>query len=71
MTQYEFIRKTPDLIKHKCHGMQYLETTRYRGGVMACYRGDNKLASFGTYGKSWQEVFDRLSKLIQESSLVE
>ena len=65
-----FERLIPGLIRHRTWGFQYLETKKYTKGVMACYRGDNKLASFGTYGKDWQEVFDQLHNALKESSLV-
>lgn len=70
MKHKAFVSKIPGLINHKTWGIQYLETGTYSGGVRACYRGDDCLASFGTYGKNWQEVYDSLSEHLKASELL-
>lgn len=70
MKHIDFIHKIPGLINHKTWGIQYLETDTNSSGVKACYRSDDYQASFGTYGKNWQDVYDSLSEHLKESDLL-
>lgn len=67
MTKAEFFSKIPSSINHPSWGYGNLEIVvdnKETKGV--CYRHDNKLSSYGTYGKSWLEVFEKLSKILTD-----
>ena len=67
MTRGEFLRSIPDIIDHKTWGYGELEIVvdqPIEKGV--CYRHPNKTASFGTYGSSWQEVYNDLYEFLKK-----
>ena len=67
MTKSDFLSKIPDIINHKTWGYGELEIivdNKEQKGV--CYRHRDKTASCGTYGASWNEVFESLSKYLSE-----
>lgn len=68
MTKTEFIYKIPDIINHKTWGygeFEIIVDSKDKKGV--CYRHPDKIASFGTYGSTWLEIYEKLSKsLISE-----
>ena len=65
MTKSEFLRKIPDIIEHKTWGYAELEILVDRTNEKGvCYRHRNKLASFGTYGTTWFEVYEELSEYL-------
>lgn len=68
MTKKEFLSKVPDIIDHKVWGYAELEIvvdSKEQKGV--CYRLKDKTASCGTYGSTWNDVFESLNEhLIQE-----
>lgn len=67
MTKGDFLSKIPDIINHKAWGYGELEIivdNKEQKGI--CYRHKDKTASCGTYGATWNEVFDSLSKYLSE-----
>jgi len=65
MTKTEFLYQIPDIIDHKTWGYAELEIVvdnEEQKGI--CYRHRDKTASFGTYGSSWIEVYEKLNKLL-------
>jgi len=67
MTKRDFLSKIPDIINHKTWGYGELEIivdNKEQKGI--CYRHKDKTASCGTYGATWNEVFDSLSKYLSE-----
>ncbi|MEZ4935619.1 MAG: hypothetical protein R2788_26230 [Saprospiraceae bacterium] len=58
----------PGVIEHKTWGYGELEIIvddNEQKGV--CYRHKNKSASFGTYGLTWSEVYEKLRKTLIEN----
>ncbi len=68
MTKNEFTSKTPWKIEHKTWGHAEREIiigSNEKKGI--CYRHRDNHSSFGTYGLTWKEVYENLSKgLISE-----
>ena len=65
MTKKEFLYQVPDIIDHKIWGYAELEIVldkNDQNGV--CYRHCDKTSSIGTYGLTWMEVYQKLSKLL-------
>jgi hypothetical protein len=67
MTKAEFISKIPLSINHPSWGYGDLEIiVDNKETKGACYRHESKLSSYGTYGESWVEVFEKLSKILAD-----
>ncbi len=65
MTKREFLLGIPEIIEHPASGYGELEITvdkPDKKGV--CYRHRDNTASYGTYGKSWLEVYERLNSFL-------
>lgn len=61
MTKSEILSMLPDIIMHPAHGYAELEIlSDKRDDKGLCYRHKNNSTSYGTYGKSWQIIFDDL-----------
>lgn len=57
----------PHSIEHPTWGYGKLEVIVQRRDLKGvCYRHPSKLASYGTYGPTWQEVYDRLMPYLRE-----
>lgn len=71
MTKADFFSKIPSWINHPSWGYGDIEIVvdnKETKGV--CYRHESKQASYGTYGITWLEVFEKLSKrLIDEGQM--
>ena len=71
MNKKEFINLIPSAIDHKSWGFSDLEIiydTKDNKG--ACYRNNENLASYGSYGKSWEEVYLKMRKLLIDNGHV-
>ncbi len=63
MTKLEFRSSVPDVIEHRSSGYGVLEIiadTEEKKGI--CYRHRDRTSSFGTWGKNWFEVHEKLMK---------
>lgn len=67
MTKYDFERKTPGLIRHKSHGVQYLEIRENKDSLKAFYVGENNITSFSTYASSWEDLFQKMSSTLSDN----
>ena len=68
MTQSEFYSKMPGIIKHTSHGESFLFITHDKkdNEIIVGYKNEKKYCSYGTIGKTYQEVFDKLHPLLIE-----
>lgn len=70
MGKSEFLKSVPNMLKpYSRQEEAYLEIvvdTDEQKGI--CYRSDNKAASYGTYGKTWAEVYQKLQKVLIENN---
>jgi hypothetical protein len=67
MTKAEFLDRVPHSIEHDTWGHGKLEiVVQKRNHKGVCYRHQSKLASYGTYGMSWKEVYDSLMPYLVE-----
>ncbi len=65
MNKKEFSSSIPSTIDHKSWGFSELEIiydTKINKG--ACYRNKENLASYGSYGKSWEEGLFKNEKIV-------
>lgn len=65
MTTKDFLHQIPDIIEHPTSGYGELEIivdNSTQKGV--CYRHRNNTASYGTYGKTWLEVYEKLNSFL-------
>ena len=65
MTRIEVLRSLPDTIDVPGHGYAELEVTMdtdSQKGV--CYRHKKLTASYGTYRKTWKEIYQDLGKTL-------
>ena len=72
MTKRDFLSKVPDIINHKNREYGELEIivdSKEQKGV--CYRHKDNTASCGTYGATWDEVFDNLNKYLFDEGYME
>jgi hypothetical protein len=71
MNVEDFKSKIPYIIEHPSHGTGEREiicNEPNEKGV--CYRHRDKTSSFGTYGKSWQEVYNSLYPFLQKEGYI-
>lgn len=71
MNKKEFSSSIPSTIEHKSWGFSELEIiydTKINKG--ASYRNKENLASYGSYGKSWEEVYLKMRKLLIDNGHV-
>jgi hypothetical protein len=69
MTKSEFLHKTPYTIDHKTWGYGVLEiivNNTNRKGI--CYRHEDQTSSYGTYGTSWQNLYDDLHIFLKQNN---
>lgn len=67
MTKAEFFELMPYSIEHDTWGYGKLEVVVQRRNLKGvCYRHPSMLASYGTYGASWEEVYDKLMPYLIE-----
>ena len=70
MTVQEFKNELPYDIEHYTWGYAKLEiiadTKETKG---ACYRGNDKTASYGCYGKDWNEVYVKMRENINQNNI--
>jgi hypothetical protein len=67
----DFKSKTPYLIEHPNHGIGEREIIINKPNEKGvCYRYKNNSASFGTYGKTWQDVFDSLFPFLEKEGFI-
>lgn len=69
MTQLEFYSKIPGIIKHPSHGELYLYINydKKDNEIIVGYKDiDYKNNSYGTIGKTYQEVYDSLYPFLVE-----
>lgn len=68
MTQSEFHSKIPGIIIHPSHGESFLFITydKKNNEIIVGYKNEKKLNSYGTIGKTFQEVFDSLYPFLVE-----
>ncbi len=71
MEKIEFLNKIPDIINHKSSGYGELEI-RDEKNIQKCvyYKHKDDLTSYGTYGDTWQDVFDKLSKQLIKDGII-
>lgn len=71
MTKVEFLELIPYSIDHATWGYGKLEViVQQRDHKGVCYRHPNKLASCGTYGRTWQKVYGKLMPYLLEKGHV-
>ncbi len=63
MTKSDFLSKIPDIIEHKNHGYSELSITADKVNQKGvCYLSKEKYSSCGSWGTTWQEVYNNLSQ---------
>ncbi len=67
MTRVEFKQNVPGLIRHKSHGVQYLEIREGSESLSAFYAGDDNVTSFSVYAQSWDQLHQKMKNVIKNS----
>lgn len=70
MKLHDFLSQVPDIINHETAGYGELEivaNSKNKKGV--CYRHKNNSSSYGTYGKSWEEIYNDLMPFLKSKKL--
>lgn len=70
MTGDEFISQVPAKIEHQQFGYGELQLSETDGIKGAWYRHEGSKVSGSGFGKSWDEVYDKLSKFLKEEGLM-
>jgi hypothetical protein len=71
MTRLEIQSKLPFTINHRTWGHAELEIIVDNNELKGlCYRHPDKKASFGTYGKDWDEVYSDLNEYLISNGYV-
>lgn len=72
MTQSEFRSKIPGIINHISNGESFLFITRDKkdNDIIVGYKNEKKHCSYGTTGKTFQEIFDSLYPFLIEQGVI-
>jgi hypothetical protein len=71
MTITEIWRRLPDTINHPTQGYAELEIIVDKlNDKGICYRHRNNSASYGNYGSTWNEVFNKLGPFMVERGYI-